>query len=567
MDLNQLLATYAAPVTQSMFMFAFGACVGSLTNVLVYRLPRGLDVVSPPSRCPACQTRLTWRENIPVLGWLALGGRCRFCKSRISPEYPLVEAFVGLLFVALYLLWYVIGPRSVWLGVDWGQIKPEWALNGFGQTWPAFVTLLLLVSSLVAMTLVDAKTFTIPIVLTTVPAVLGLVVHPAHAAWVQHTTPGHLVRHADHEVWTIATFGPDGWRGLGAGIGGVVGLGISMLLLRFGIISRSFADYDEWERSQRGSDAPPSIAPQTAEALSAETAARASPVVPPLVDGADPAPSPPPGTDPLAPVGPRHEPSKRARESVLVYAAAVLALGVAGALLAPVVGAVPLLGLVVGALVGPVVGGLILSRLHRGPGVGASEDPADEASDGVVGDPEMWLAYPHARREMIRELVFLAPAVALGVLGAAVAGWLGGPWNPDPMTGDLLPSSVLPLWAVALGGSVMGYLLGGAVVWGVRIFGSLAFGKEAMGMGDVHLMAAVGACLGWIDATLAFFLAAFVGLYWVILVAARSGGRVDRAMPYGPYLAAATMLMIVAKPVVEHLLGRIVGQGGPIDLP
>ncbi|MCH8937615.1 MAG: prepilin peptidase [Gemmatimonadetes bacterium] len=69
----------------------------------------------------------------------------------------------------------------------------------------------------------------------------------------------------------------------------------------------------------------------------------------------------------------------------------------------------------------------------------------------------------------------------------------------------------------------MGYLVGGGVVWGIRIFGSLAFGKEAMGLGDVHLMAAVGACIGWIDSTVAFFIAAPIGLAWVLISAIFGG--------------------------------------------
>jgi leader peptidase (prepilin peptidase)/N-methyltransferase len=107
----------------------------------------------------------------------------------------------------------------------------------------------------------------------------------------------------------------------------------------------------------------------------------------------------------------------------------------------------------------------------------------------------------------------------------------------------------LALWVQVLAGVLLGYLVGGAVVWLVRIFGSLAFGKEAMGMGDVHLMAAVGACLGWVDSTIAFFGAAFVGLAWTLLGALFSG-KVTRQMPYGPYLAAATLLVLVFKPLI-----------------
>ena len=95
-------------IVQVFFAFAFGSCVGSLVNVLVYRLPLGISVVTPPSRCPSCNTQLTWRENIPVFGWIFLKGKCRFCKAKISAEYPLVEAFVGLLFVTLYVLFYML---------------------------------------------------------------------------------------------------------------------------------------------------------------------------------------------------------------------------------------------------------------------------------------------------------------------------------------------------------------------------------------------------------------------------------------------------------------------------
>jgi len=115
-----------------------------------------------------------------------------------------------------------------------------------------------------------------------------------------------------------------------------------------------------------------------------------------------------------------------------------------------------------------------------------------------------------------------------------------------------------------LTGVLMGYLIGGGVVWAVRILGSLAFGKEAMGLGDVHLMAAVGACLGWVDSTLAFFGAAFVGLFWFVLGSVFSG-TFKRTMPYGPYLAISTVLVLLCKPLIEAGLSALTGQR--IDLP
>ena len=70
------------------FLFAIGACIGSFLNVLVYRLPHGLSLTTPSSHCPNCKTPLAWRDNIPVFGWILLGGKCRYCKKPISPVYP-----------------------------------------------------------------------------------------------------------------------------------------------------------------------------------------------------------------------------------------------------------------------------------------------------------------------------------------------------------------------------------------------------------------------------------------------------------------------------------------------
>ena len=80
----------------------FGLAVGSFLNVCIHRLPRGESVVAPRSRCPACGRALEWFENIPVLGWLLLRGRCRTCRGRISSVYPIVEVVTPLVFVLQY---------------------------------------------------------------------------------------------------------------------------------------------------------------------------------------------------------------------------------------------------------------------------------------------------------------------------------------------------------------------------------------------------------------------------------------------------------------------------------
>ncbi|NLI11370.1 prepilin peptidase [Pelotomaculum propionicicum] len=83
--------------------FVFGLVIGSFLNVCIYRIPRGESVVFPPSHCPGCSRRIAARDLIPVLSYLRLKGRCRFCGSKISPIYPFIELLTGLLFAAVYL--------------------------------------------------------------------------------------------------------------------------------------------------------------------------------------------------------------------------------------------------------------------------------------------------------------------------------------------------------------------------------------------------------------------------------------------------------------------------------
>ncbi len=91
-------ATYAAVI---------GLCVGSFLNVVAHRLPRGESVVRPRSRCPGCGGRIAGRDNLPVLSFVLLGGRCRMCGARISWRYPAVEGASGLLWL---MAWLVFGP-------------------------------------------------------------------------------------------------------------------------------------------------------------------------------------------------------------------------------------------------------------------------------------------------------------------------------------------------------------------------------------------------------------------------------------------------------------------------
>src|SRR5436309_15605032 len=80
-----------------------GLAVGSFLNVVIWRVPRKLSVVRPPSHCPQCETPIRPRDNVPVLSWLVLGGKCRHCGNPIPVRYPLVEATGGVLFAGVAL--------------------------------------------------------------------------------------------------------------------------------------------------------------------------------------------------------------------------------------------------------------------------------------------------------------------------------------------------------------------------------------------------------------------------------------------------------------------------------
>ena len=124
-----------------------GAAVGSFLNVCIVRLPEGESIVRPASRCPRCELPIRPRDNLPVLSWLLLRGRCRSCRGRISIQYPLVESTTALLWIA--------------------------AVGRFGISWQALSSAVFF-SLLLAISLTDARTYTIPDELSLGGLVIGL---------------------------------------------------------------------------------------------------------------------------------------------------------------------------------------------------------------------------------------------------------------------------------------------------------------------------------------------------------------------------------------------------------
>jgi len=144
------------------WLLAVGGAVGSFLNVVVYRVPRGMSLVHPGSRCPACGHAIRWYDNLPVVGWIALGGRCRDCQAPISPRYPLVEAAVAIVFVVLGGMTVVGGGTNL-------PLRPVPVPDGFvypvptpGQLAAVAAFHLLLLTTLLAVGLVHTDGHSCP---------------------------------------------------------------------------------------------------------------------------------------------------------------------------------------------------------------------------------------------------------------------------------------------------------------------------------------------------------------------------------------------------------------------
>ena len=140
------------PLTVATLAGLLGLAFGSFANVVIHRVPRGESIVRPASRCPSCGEPVSWRDNLPVLGWLLLAGRCRHCRAPISVRYPLVELGMGL-------LWFLVALRLASAGLGWAI--------------PAYLALAFLC---VVLAVIDASTRLLPnrITYPAFPIMLGL---------------------------------------------------------------------------------------------------------------------------------------------------------------------------------------------------------------------------------------------------------------------------------------------------------------------------------------------------------------------------------------------------------
>lgn len=169
------------------YLFMLGAVLGSFLNVVILRTPKYLtlseqwwSLCDRPSQCPRCRTNIRWYDNIPILGWLLLRGRCRACRMWISPRYPAIELLNACLFVLVYCLEIPLGfgralstsclasPVAPWFFPGYDPLSPEFALH------LQYVYHMLLIESLLVASMIDFDLRIIPEISTTPATIAGV---------------------------------------------------------------------------------------------------------------------------------------------------------------------------------------------------------------------------------------------------------------------------------------------------------------------------------------------------------------------------------------------------------
>ena len=180
----------------AIWLFCFGACFGSLLNVIVYRWPAGMSIIVPRSRCPRCGHGIRSFDNVPVLSWFVLRGRCRDCQTPIAGRYPAVEALIGFVFLALVLV----------------EVFPSIVHREEHHTtllWIRYLSHLVLLYSLIAAALIQSDHQRVPLRVYLIVLVVGMFL-PVLVSWLDSDA--------------------DWWAGLSTRLGGFAMGGLFALL-------------------------------------------------------------------------------------------------------------------------------------------------------------------------------------------------------------------------------------------------------------------------------------------------------------------------------------------------
>ncbi len=216
------------------FIFAFGCCIGSFLNVVVYRLPRDKSLVLPPSACPACKKNIRFYDNIPLLSWLLLGGKCRNCKAAISVRYFIVELLTGTLFAGLFLIYSQTGIRP----------SMGWLADG---RWFVYLLHIILLGAFIAASAIDLEYWVIPLSVCWFVTAAGLI---GSAVGVYVIDP-EVIQGDKLLPWSSAATAA-------MAVGSGIGLGVSWLLVVTGVLKRSY----EPGQTAKSPDTAPKNAPE-----------------------------------------------------------------------------------------------------------------------------------------------------------------------------------------------------------------------------------------------------------------------------------------------------------------
>ena len=203
------------------FIFAFGCCIGSFLNVVIYRLPRDESLVKPPSACPECGKHILFYDNIPLISWLLLGRKCRYCKTPISPRYFVIELLTGLVFTGLFFLYFRTNLRAG---------MPSFLQGG----WFIYLTSIILLAAFIAASSIDLQFWVIPVYICWFVTAVGLIASGLGVYVIDPAVIGRyaLLPSASPNTASLAT-------------GAAIGLAISWTLLATGLIKRSYEDSPE----------------------------------------------------------------------------------------------------------------------------------------------------------------------------------------------------------------------------------------------------------------------------------------------------------------------------------
>jgi leader peptidase (prepilin peptidase)/N-methyltransferase len=203
------------------FIFAFGCCIGSFLNVVIYRLPRDKSLVTPPSACPACGKHIRFfPDNIPLLSWLLLGRKCRYRKVSISPRYFIIELLTGLVFLGLFILYFHFNL--------WEELSPF--ISG---GWLIYLLHIIMLGAFIAASAIDLEFWIIPL------SICWLV---TAAGFIGSTAGVYII---DPALIRVYSFLPSASANTGAlAVGATTGLIISLVLIMTGALKRSYESED-----------------------------------------------------------------------------------------------------------------------------------------------------------------------------------------------------------------------------------------------------------------------------------------------------------------------------------